>query len=150
MSLIAATQLTAVATAALALFAFLTAVYAIRAFRKQSKEVGLLMGQAAREAEERRKAQAAQVFVTIGGLTPDMAELVRMVNSSDQPIYDLVASWVDGAELQRVPHLMPGEVNPFSAALPAGAGPWVVQLEFHDAAGLSWRRTSGGGLTGPL
>jgi len=38
MSLIFATQLTAVATAILAVFAILTGIYAIRAFRKQSKE----------------------------------------------------------------------------------------------------------------
>jgi hypothetical protein len=39
MSLIFATQLTAVATATLALFAIVTAFYAVRAFRKQSQEV---------------------------------------------------------------------------------------------------------------
>ena len=39
MSLIFATQLTAVATAVLAVFAIVTAVFAILAFRKQSKEV---------------------------------------------------------------------------------------------------------------
>ena len=39
MSLIFATQLTAIATAVLAVFAIITAVYAVRAFRKQSKEV---------------------------------------------------------------------------------------------------------------
>ena len=37
MSLIFATQLTAVATAALAVFAIVTAVYAVRAFRKQGR-----------------------------------------------------------------------------------------------------------------
>jgi hypothetical protein len=39
MSLIFATKLTAGATAALAVFAIVTAVFAILAFRKQSKEV---------------------------------------------------------------------------------------------------------------
>ena len=39
MSLIFATQLTAVATAILAVFAFTTAILAYRAFRKQSREV---------------------------------------------------------------------------------------------------------------
>ena len=38
MSLLFATQLTAIATAVLAVFAILTGIYAIRAFRKQSKE----------------------------------------------------------------------------------------------------------------
>jgi len=113
MSLIAATQFTAVATGVLAAGAIITAIFAIVAFHKQSQEVGLLLEQAAREAEDRRKAQAAKVFVAVGGLTPDMADKVRMRNSSDQPIYDLAASWADGAELQRVPHLMPGGEYPF-------------------------------------
>jgi hypothetical protein len=39
MSLLFATQLTAIATAALAVFAILTTIYAVRAFRKQSQEV---------------------------------------------------------------------------------------------------------------
>jgi hypothetical protein len=39
MSLIFATQLTAVATAVLAVFAIVTAFYAVRAFREQSQEV---------------------------------------------------------------------------------------------------------------
>lgn len=39
MSLIFATQMTAVATAVLAAFAIVTAFYAVRAFRKQSQEV---------------------------------------------------------------------------------------------------------------
>jgi hypothetical protein len=39
MSLIFATQLTAIATAVLAVFAILTTIYAVRAFRKQSQEV---------------------------------------------------------------------------------------------------------------
>ncbi len=151
MSLIAATQFTAVATGVLALFAIVTAVFAFLAFRKQSKEVGLLVEQAAREAEDRRKAQAAKVFVAVGGLTPDMADEVRIRNSSDQPIYDLVASWADGAELQRVPHLMPRDEYPFFADAPADAVmPPVVWLDFRDAAGLRWRTTSRGQLTGPL
>ena len=62
MSLIAAAQLTAVATTILALFAIVTAVFAFLAFLKQSREVGLLQEQAAREARERRRAQAAKVF----------------------------------------------------------------------------------------
>ena len=151
MSLIAATQFTAVATGVLALFAIVTAVFAFLAFRKQSNEVGLLVEQADREAEDRRKAQAAKVFVAVGGLTPDMADEVRMRNSSDQPIYDLAASCADGAELQRVPHLMPGDEYLFFAAAPADAAvPPVAWLDFRDAAGLRWRTTSRGQLTGLL
>ena len=150
MSLIFATQLTAVATALLALFAIVTAVFALLAFCKQSQEVGLLLDQATREAEDRRKAQAAMVFAALGGRTPDMEGLVRLVNSSGQPIYDLFASWSDDAAPPSLPHLMPGEEHRFSVSVPPGAAPLVLRLDFRDAAGLRWRTTSRGQLTGPL
>jgi hypothetical protein len=58
MSLIFATQLTAVATAMLAIFAIITAVYAVRAFRKQSQEVSdqtsMLKVQSEQLAEQRK------------------------------------------------------------------------------------------------
>ncbi len=91
MSLIAAAQITAVATAALALFAIVTAWYARKAFRGQSQEVGLLQEQLddqrkvnekqtgvlelqaqelresleerKRESEQGRMAQASRVFI---------------------------------------------------------------------------------------
>jgi hypothetical protein len=150
MSLIAAAQITAVATAVLALFAIVTAVFAFLAFRKQSREVGLLQEQATREAAERRRAQAAKVFAAIGGQRPDMAGLIRVINSSGQPIYDVVVSWSGGAELPNEPRLLPGEEHRFSVAVPEDAViPPVVWLDFRDAAGLRWRTTSQGQLTGP-
>ena len=91
MSLIFATQLTAVATAALAVFAIITAIFAFLAYRKQSREVaaieqqvkdqqeltqqqaGLLeiqgrqldlqQRQFDQQAGERRRAQASRVFM---------------------------------------------------------------------------------------
>jgi hypothetical protein len=58
MSLIFATQLTAVATTVLAIGAIITAVYAIRAYRKQAKEVtdiaGMLQVQSDRLADQRK------------------------------------------------------------------------------------------------
>ncbi|SRR5258708_1368716 len=92
MSLIAATQITAVATAVLAVFAIVTAVFAILAFRKQSTEVTTLqrqfddqrtvnekqtevlalqaqelresLAERKRERSEQRRAQAARVIIT--------------------------------------------------------------------------------------
>jgi hypothetical protein len=52
MSLIFATQLTAVATAVLAVFASATAVLAALALAAQSREVGILLGQSTREAAD--------------------------------------------------------------------------------------------------
>lgn len=91
MSLIFATQLTAVATAVLAAFAIITAWYARKAFRKQSQEVAAIERQVAdeqeltrqqadllkvqseqlelqrrqfeRDQDERRRSQAGKVFV---------------------------------------------------------------------------------------
>jgi hypothetical protein len=51
MSLLVATQMTAIATAVLALFAIVTAVFAFLAFRKQSTEVTTLQGQARDQSE---------------------------------------------------------------------------------------------------
>src|SRR5260221_13834131 len=91
MSLIAATQITAIATAVLAAFAIVTAWYARRAFREQSEEVRTLkkqlkdqqdltakqtpvlelqaeelresLDERKREAANQRRAQASMVFV---------------------------------------------------------------------------------------
>lgn len=52
MSLVVATQVSAVATAVLAAFAIVTAVFAILAFRKQSAEVATLQGQARDQSEQ--------------------------------------------------------------------------------------------------
>ena len=51
MSLIFATQLTAVATAVLAVFAIVTAFYARQAFRKQSQEVSAIERQVTDQQE---------------------------------------------------------------------------------------------------
>jgi hypothetical protein len=66
MSLIFATQLTAMATAVLAVFAIVTGIYAVRAFRKQSQEVSdqaeMLRIQSEQLAEQ-RKVNAEQIRV---------------------------------------------------------------------------------------
>lgn len=130
MSLIFATQLTAVATAVLAVFAIVTAVFAILAFRKQSQEVrdqaSVLALQASelreslkqreREAEQRHRGQASRVFITQDaaptvptgyaeqeGVGPFVTATVT--NSSDQPIYNTGLRWHLGPGLH-------GEPNP--------------------------------------
>src|ERR1700729_1739148 len=80
--------LTAVATAVLAVFAIVTAWYARKAFRKQAEEVGLLLEQNKRDTEERRREQAARVFL---GAPPDTGVLVSPYarNASDLPVYQV-------------------------------------------------------------
>jgi hypothetical protein len=201
MSLIFATQLTAAATAALAVFAILTTVFAILAFRKQSKEVSdqasmlqvqseqlaeqrkvnaeqirVLGLQAAelreslaerrREAAERRRAQAILIFISAEpspeGSDPIDSFLVRIENTSQQPIYDLIFFWRDGTGEWNEPPgppghpvLMPGKPHAFVVGLvPSlprksflrdtsllGAG-----AVFRDAAGVRWRLRSDGQL----
>ncbi len=147
--------ITAAGTAVLAIFAIVTALYAVRAFRKQSKEVsdqaemlrvqsgqleeqrkltalqtpvlklqakelGESIKERQREAEERRRAQAARVFIwqeyregnpalSEGPPPPYMAHLrdpgrgeslpvmvAHVENTSDQPIYRLIVRWKAG------------------------------------------------------
>src|SRR5258708_37058637 len=52
MSLLVATQITAIATAVLAAFAIITAAFAILAFRKQAEEVRTLKGQLDEQSRE--------------------------------------------------------------------------------------------------
>ena len=115
MSLIFATQLTAAATLALAALALATAILALLAWRKQSREVHdqaeMLRLQAKelkqvsaerdREARERRQAQAALVYMwespaqaeVDGKETPAMTLEAYVRNTSPQPIYDVEFEW---------------------------------------------------------
>jgi len=87
MSLIFATQLTAVATSVLAAFAIVTAVYAIRAFGEQSKEVAILAQQNERDIAEPHQAQTARVFIGVDDTRPRYSNPYAK-NGSDFPVYD--------------------------------------------------------------
>ena len=146
MSPVFASQLTAVATAVLAVFAVVTALFAALAFRKQSAEVKLLQEQAGRDMEQRRKAQASKVFIRAETVPPHMVATVRIFNSSEQPIYDLSAGAV-GKEPVQLPVLMPEDSTTFSAEWRDAVGNWPpVWVDFRDAAGWHWRVTSRGAL----
>jgi hypothetical protein len=67
MSLIFATQLAAVATAVLAVFAIVTGIYAIRAFRKQSQEVSAIERQV-KDQQELTQQQAKLLEIQSGQL----------------------------------------------------------------------------------
>ncbi len=182
-------EITAIATAVLAVFAILTAAFAMLAFRKQSKEVSdqasmleVQSGQLAeqrkvnaeqirvlglqaaelresleertRDTAERRRAQASRVFISAEpspeGGDPIDSCLVRIVNTSQQPIYHLTFFWRDGtgewneqSDPPGHPVLMPGEPYALIAGL-------VTSLPrksfFRDAAGVRWRLRSDGQL----
>jgi hypothetical protein len=219
MSLIFATQLTAIATAVLAVFAIATAWYARRAFLKQSQEVaaierqvkdqqeltmqqagllkiqsGLLevqrqqlddqrnanVGQAEvlklqadelreslaarqRAAEEQRKAQASKVFIAEdqgtylppSGPPPVPTANARVVNSSDQPIYEADFYWRRGSASRGEPNpeplgiIMPGGQVVRGRDFPPDTNMAVsgAILRFRDAAGVRWIRRPDGGLS---
>ncbi len=150
MSLLAATQITAVATAGLALFAAVTAVFAFLAFRKQSAEVRLLQQQAERDIEQRRRHQAAHVFAWVGRRPlhnpADIRPAACLRNTSRQPIYSVSLGW--GATGQQTwPVLLPDSEHAIPGAGSAVAdGTAAIWAEFRDAAGVRWRTTSLGEL----
>jgi hypothetical protein len=114
MSLIATTQITAIATALLALFAIITTGFAYFAFQAQSEQVSILKDQEERAIEERRRGQAARVYLTEktsprqaaipssvqmpgGRAARGQSAAVTVHNTSEQPVYDLRIHWVDWA-----------------------------------------------------
>jgi hypothetical protein len=80
-------EITAIATAALAAFAVITAAFAFLAYRKQSQEVAILLKQSERDAGDRRKAQAAQIFIAAPA-DPERPAIPYAHNASNLPIYE--------------------------------------------------------------
>lgn len=162
------------------LFAALVgAVFAMMAFWKQSEEVRLLKedarvqdGERRREAEERRRAQAASIYVvreylpgpgvSVGraqtlvrhGSTPTVAATVH--NAGGSPIYDVRVHWVNAGDPvvqagceERLGTIGPGEQQrslrdaPGGFVIPDNFSPIAY---FRDAAGLRWTLTTEGQL----
>jgi hypothetical protein len=162
-----------VPTWGLLFFALIGAVFAIMAFRKQSEEVRLLKDDAEvqacerrREAEERRRAQAASIYVVREyvpgpGVTIGSPTLVRhgspltvaatVHNAGGRPIYDVRVHWVDGGAVVQagcedlLGTIGPGEQRdaPGGFVVPDN---FVPVAYFPDAAGLRWTLTPGGQL----
>lgn len=157
MSEIFALQLTAVATAALAILALITAWYARRAYLAQVSELRGVLDDRKQEAVERRRAQAAQVYVWEAHIThheigmpsqPTIKAFVR--NTSEQPIYDVRFNWGSASsfthETRRVAPLPPKEEDSDAALVPGGPG-WSTfgaAVTFRDRAGVWWRTRPGG------
>ena len=181
-------EVTAIATAVLATFAFITAILAGLAYRKQSREVHdqgemlkleseelaeqrklnaeqakVLELQASdlresleerkREAAERYRAQAAQVFIGAEMVDPHRGFWPVVVNGSEFPAYD-VQVWGFSAEYSVLsdPHdlatVLPGD----RATVERGGGSAQeaiqrVVLTFRDAAGVCWVRMPDGTLS---
>ena len=80
-------EITAIATAALAAFAVVTAVFAFLAYRKQTQEVGVLLEQNDHDVAQRRMAQAARVF-TVVSRDPVSTARLSAKNASELPVFD--------------------------------------------------------------
>jgi hypothetical protein len=115
-------------------------------------EIGLVVHHARRDAEERRRTQAAQVFtwvetsISANDVCPsDPGVIVHVSNSSQQPVYDVAVTLPAGTEFLRL--LLPKEQFTFRGDDPVTADShFFAQLTFRDAAGLRWRTSSEGGL----
>src|ERR1700690_1382961 len=108
MSLLVATQVSAVATAVLAAFAIVTAAFAILAFRKQSTEVSTLQGQAKDQSEqlglqrsqldEQRKVnekQASVLELQAQELRESLDERKRQAEEQRKSQATKVTAWLD-------------------------------------------------------
>jgi hypothetical protein len=146
MSVDFSTQLTAVATLALAALALATAVLAGFALRKQAKEVSTLLEQNRHGTEERHRYQASKVFL---GVRPRKRLHVRPYarNASDFPVYDAKTWYLESGNISGPDPLgiiMPGE-RPFAKRpLPPAEALSSTYLTFRDTEGRYWVRAANG------
>lgn len=146
----------------------------------QAQELQASLAERKQEAENLRRAQASQVFIWEERLDKDprtseaaehLKELARssglyvdppgvivehLVNTSPQPIYDVLLSWHKGSARwgfsQAIPALMPGaeeiRIRDLPSDLPEYVDPAVygAVLFFRDAAGTYWRTRPDGQL----
>ena len=102
MSLLVATQVTAVATATLAVFAIVTAIFAIKAFRKQAEEVGILGKQLEdQQALTRQQAELLRVQSSQLDLQSRQFEEQRKVNEKQTGVLDLQTQELEASLAQR-------------------------------------------------
>jgi hypothetical protein len=140
-------EITAIATAVPAVGAIVTAVFAYLAYRKQSQEVVTLVQQNEREADERRRSQAALVFI---GVPLGEAHPVRPYaqNASGLPVYDAQLWYFVGSI--NLPDdlglILPGQTVAGSRDFAARDALTKTWLTFQDAAGTLWMREPTGVL----
>jgi hypothetical protein len=148
MSLIFATQLTAVATIALAALALAAAIVAGVALSKQSRELTILAKQNDRDIAERHQAQAAQVFTGVEDVRPRYAHPYAK-NGSDFPVYDAQLWQADSGVLsdpEDIGMIPPGGVAESGRQISYQEALKTTVLTFRDAAGARWIRMPDGTL----
>ncbi len=173
MSLAAPTWITAVAAVILAVGAIVTSVFAIRALGQQSRQLRdqqmihaklaellpLLAEELRDSLRERKRAQAAQVFIEVdripsargtgsGHDEPDPPWRLRakVRNTSRQPIHDLHVIWQRGMVRMGKPDRA-ARLMPEATGAPVDPAILGALLAFRDAAGVRWAVREDGTLT---
>jgi hypothetical protein len=152
------TWISAIATIGLFIGAIFTVIYSIKAFRAQAAELAILAAQRDRDNDERRKAQAARVFIgapqsprqTKRGETR-VGTVPYVRNTSDLPIYD-AEFWDDqpGRDPDDLGVIMPGKKVSTSGKVIYSSRETALSsviLTFSDAAGFRWIRMPDGDLS---
>jgi hypothetical protein len=137
MSLIFATQLTAIATTILAVFAMATAWYARKAYRAQATEVSHLLKESEHEARDRRRAQAARVFTCIPSDPPRLTSPYAK-NTSEEPVYEAQFWYTSPGGLTAPDNL--GMIAP-SATAPTSISPRFSEGQITSSARSSHSAT---------
>lgn len=143
---VAPNWITAIATVGLLAGAIFTVIYAVRAFRAQTAELGVLKAQRDRDNDERRRAQAARVFI---GIAHDPGRLVAPYaeNASDFPVFD-AQFWHPWAEQLSGPEnlgmILPHKRASISPRFNAEDALAHTILTFRDAEGIRWVRMPDG------
>jgi len=156
-TLLAATQITAVATIVLAAGAVVSAIFAFLAFRKQSIEVKALLEERRTEATERHREQAVRILLweertsrshEPGG-EPIHVILAHIRNASNHPIYDVTLYWYHNGKIAGnayvLGHFIPGQETVVEHEDLDNIGPHAV-LEFRDINGAEWQARPNGTL----
>jgi hypothetical protein len=159
--------ITAIATAGLLIGAIITAIYAARAFGKQAEGFAILKEQSQREAEQRKIAQASQVFIWTGttqtpyiegavrSIAPAVAIIAHLKNTSPQPVYDVHIVW---RKLETAwdqpdfigPVLLPGQEEDRQRLIDPNypgqenLAQFGAVAHFRDATGWHWRANTDG------
>jgi hypothetical protein len=156
-SLLVATQITAVATGVLAVGAVVSAIFAFLAFRKQSVEVKTLLEERRSEAAERHREQAVRILIWEEHTTSQRGSegrpvhiiLAHIRNASNHPIYDLTLYWYQNDKIAGNAYalgpLIPGNETTVEQDDPDNVGPHAV-LEFRDVNGVEWQARPDGAL----
>jgi hypothetical protein len=181
----APTWIIAIAAVFLAAGAIVTSVLAIRALGRQSRQLRdqqmihaklaellpLLADELRESLHQRKRAQAARVFIEVDRIPPAGAAALgqdepdprpwrlraKVRNTSRQPIHDLHVIWQRGmvrmGKPDRAGRLMPGDAATFERLGPEATSDPVdpailgALLAFRDAAGVRWAVREDGTLT---